>query len=74
MPHHFDSRQRLGGGHVWPCSLDSLNGQFRLAHVILTGCQGILKSLPNNVLKVFRVHAGNILITGGLQISAYVFF
>ncbi len=30
---------------------------FGLAQVILTGCQGILKSLPDDVLKV-RVHVG----------------
>ncbi len=42
---------------VWPCSLDSLNGKHGLAHVISTDCQGIIKSLSDDVLKV-RVHAG----------------
>ena len=37
--------------------LDSLDGKPRLAQVILTGCQGIPKSLPDDVLKV-RVHVG----------------
>ncbi len=49
--------QRVGGGHVWPCPLDSPNGKLGLAQVILTGCQGIPKSLPDDVLKV-RVRVG----------------
>jgi len=36
----IDDRQRFGGGHVWPCPLDSLKGSYGLAHVVLTGCQG----------------------------------
>ncbi len=36
---------------------DSPNGKLGLAQVILTGCQGIPKSLPDDVLKV-RVHGG----------------
>ena len=57
MPHQIDGSQRVGGGHVWPCPLDSPNGKLGLAQVILTGCQGIPKSLPDDVLKV-RVHGG----------------
>ncbi len=57
MPHQIDGSQRVGGGHVGPCPLDSPNGKLGLAQVILTGCQGIPKSLPDDVLKV-RVHAG----------------
>ncbi len=38
------------------CPLDSLNGKHGLAQVIPTGCQGVPKSLPDDVLKV-RVHA-----------------
>ena len=34
---------------------DSPNGKLGLAQVILTGCQGIVKSLPDDVLKA-RVH------------------
>ena len=43
------------GGKVIP-DLDSLNGKHGLAHVVLTGCLGNLKSLPDDVLKV-PVHA-----------------
>ncbi len=35
----------------------SLNGKLGLARVVPTDCQGILKSLPDDVLKV-RVHGG----------------
>ncbi len=35
--------------------LSSLNGKLGLAQVILTSCQGISKSLPDDVLKV-QVH------------------
>ncbi len=57
LPYHIDRSQRVGGGHVWPCPLDSLNGKHGLAHMVLTGCQGIPKSLSDDVLKV-RVHVG----------------
>ena len=57
MPHQVNGSQRVGGGHVWPCPLDSLDGKLGLAHVVLAGCQSILKSLPDDVLKV-RVHGG----------------
>jgi hypothetical protein len=36
---------------------DSPNGKLGLAQVVLTGCLGIPKSLPDDVFKV-RVHAG----------------
>ncbi len=52
MPHQIDGSQRVRGGHVGPCPLDSPNGKLGLAQVILTGCQGILESLPDDVLKV----------------------
>ena len=48
-PHPVNDSQRFGGGHVWPCLLDSLNGKHGLAHVVLTGCLGVLKSLPDNL-------------------------
>ena len=57
MPHQVDGSQRVGGGHVGPCLLNSPNGKLGLAHVVLTGCQGIPKSLPDHALKV-RVHVG----------------
>jgi len=47
----------VGGGHVWPCPLDSLNGKHGLTHLIFTGCLGVPKSLPDDVLEV-RVHVG----------------
>ncbi len=47
----------VGGSHVWPCPLDSLNGKLGLARVGPTDCKGIPKSLPDDVLKV-RVHVG----------------
>ncbi len=40
-----------------PDPLDSPNGKLGLAQVVLTGCQGIPKSLPDDVLKV-GVHVG----------------
>ncbi len=40
----------VGGGHVWPCPLDSLNGKHGLAHMVLAGRLGVLKSLPDDVL------------------------
>ncbi len=55
VPHQINGSQRVGGGHVRPCPLDSPNGTLGLAQVILTGCQGIPKGLPDDVLKV-RVH------------------
>ena len=57
MLHQVDGGERVNGGHVWPCLLDSLNGKHGLAHVILTGRLGIPKSLPDDVLKA-RVHVG----------------
>ncbi len=57
LPYHIDRSQLVGGGHVWPCPLDSLNGKHGLAHVIPAGCLGVPKSLPDDVLKV-RVHFG----------------
>ncbi len=57
LPYHIDRGQRVRGSHVWPCPLDSLNGKLGLARVVPTDCQGIPKSLPDDVLKV-RVHAG----------------
>jgi hypothetical protein len=50
--HQVDRSQRISGGHVWPRLLDGLNGKHGLAHVISTDCQGIIKSLPDDVLKV----------------------
>ena len=64
MPHQVNGSQRVGGGHVWPCPLDSPNGKLGLAQVILTGCQGIPKSLPDDVLKA-RVHVGYESAAGG---------
>ena len=57
LPYHIDRSQRVGGGQVWPCPLDSLNGKLGLAQVVLTGSLGILNGLPDDVLKV-RVHVG----------------
>ncbi len=57
MARQIDRRQRVRGGHVGSCPLNSLNGKHGLAHVVLTDCLGNLKSLPNYVLKV-RVHEG----------------
>ncbi len=38
-------------GMSGPCPLDAPNGKLGgLAQVILTGCQGILKGLPDDVL------------------------
>ncbi len=51
MPNQGNGSQRVGGGHVWPCPLDSPNGKLGLAQVILTGCLSIRN------LKV-RVHVG----------------
>jgi hypothetical protein len=55
--HQVDGSERVGGGHVWPCLLDSLNGKHGLAHVVPTGRLGNSESLPDDVLKV-RIHAG----------------
>ncbi len=52
LPHQINGSQRVGGGHVRPCPLDGLGGKLGLAQVVLTGCQGIPKSLPDDVLKV----------------------
>jgi len=38
--YQVNGSQRIGGSHVWPCPLDSLNGKHGLGHVVLTGCQG----------------------------------
>ncbi len=46
----------VGGGHVWPCPLDSPNVNLGLAQVTPTGRLGIPKSLPDDVLKI-RGHA-----------------
>ncbi len=54
-PHQVNRQQRAGGGHVWPCPLDSPNGKLGLGEVVPAGSQGIPKNLPDNVLKV-RVH------------------
>ena len=54
--HQINGGQRVRGGHVWPCSLDSPNGKLDPTQVIPTGCLGIPKSLPDDILKV-RVHA-----------------
>ena len=64
MPRQIDRRQRVRGSHVRSCPLDSLNGKHGLAHVVLTGCLGNFKSLPDDVLKV-RVHAGYESAAGG---------
>ncbi len=53
--HQFNGSQRIGGGHVWPRQLDSLNSNRCLANMVKPGCRGISKSLPDYVIKV-RVH------------------
>ncbi len=50
LPYHIDRSQRVEGGHVWSCQLDSLNGKHGLAHMVLAGCLGIPKSLPDDIL------------------------
>ena len=52
MLHQVDGSERVGGGHVWPCLLDNLNGNHGLAHVVPTGRLGNPKSLPDAFLKV----------------------
>ncbi len=37
MLHQVNGSQRVRGGHVWLCPLDSLNGKHGLAQVILAG-------------------------------------
>ncbi len=56
-PHQVDGSQRVRSRHVWPCLLDSPDGELGLAQVIPTGRLGIPKSLPYDILKV-RVHMG----------------
>ncbi len=56
-PHQINGRQCFGGGNVWSCPLDGLDGKPSLANVVLTGRLSILKSLPDDVLKVW-VHVG----------------
>ena len=62
--HQVDGSERVSGGHVWPCLLDSLNGKHGLAHVVLTGRLGNPKSLSDDVLKI-RVHADYESAAGG---------
>ena len=57
MLHQINGSQHIGVGPVWPCQLDSLNGNHCLANMVNTGCMGIPKILPDEVLKV-RVHVG----------------
>ncbi len=57
MPRQVNGSQRVGGGHVWPCPLDSPNGKPGLDEVVPAGSLGIGKRLADDVLKV-RVHAG----------------
>ena len=52
MLHQINGSQYFGVGHVWPCQLDSLNGKHGLAGVFPTGCQGILESLPDDLIEV----------------------
>ncbi len=59
MLHQVNGSQRIGGGHVWPRQLDSLNSSRSLANLIKTGCQGISKSLPDYVINV-RVHEASL--------------
>ena len=59
MLHQINGSQHIGVGHVWPCQLDSLNGNHCLANMVNTGCMGIPKSLPDYVIKV-RVHAASL--------------
>jgi hypothetical protein len=46
-PYHVDSSQRVGGGHARSCPLDCPSDKLGLAQVIPTGCQDVLKSLPD---------------------------
>ncbi len=64
MLHQVDGSHRVGDRHVWPCPLDSLNGKLGLARVVPSDCQGIPKSLPDDVFKV-RVHVGYESAAGG---------
>ncbi len=57
MPNQGNDSQRVGGGNVWPCPLDSPNGKLGLAQVIPASGLSIPKSLPDDLLKV-RVHGG----------------
>ena len=52
MIHQVNDRQCVRGGHIWPCPPDSLSSKHGLAQVVSTSCQGILKGLPDDVLKV----------------------
>ena len=52
MLHQFNGGQHIGISHVRPCQLDSLNGKHGLANLIKTGCLGILKGLPNDLIKI----------------------
>ncbi len=36
-PHQINGRQCFGGGNVWSCPLDGLDGKPSLANVVLTG-------------------------------------
>ncbi len=51
-PHQINRRQRVGGGHVWPCLLDGPNGKLGLTRVIPASGLSIHKSLQDDVLKV----------------------
>ncbi len=52
MPHQVNGSQRVGGGHVWPCPLDSPNGTLGLGEVVPAGSLGVGKRLADDVLKV----------------------
>ncbi len=56
MPHQVNGSQRVGGGHVWPCPLDSPYGMLGLTKVIPTGGFRVCQCLADDVLKV-GVHA-----------------
>ena len=59
MLDQINGSHRIGVGQVWPCQLDSLNGNRCLANMVKTGCLGIPNSLPDYVIKV-RVHAATL--------------
>ncbi len=56
MLHQFNNSQRIGGSHVWPRQLDSLNSKHGLAKLFPTACQGLPKGASDDVFKV-QIHA-----------------
>ena len=56
MLHQINGSQRIGGGHIWPCQLDGLNGKHGLAKLFPTACQGFPKGASDDVFKV-QIHA-----------------